>query len=374
MGIHDSSNEIGNQLSSRRSFLRNSGLAALATAGAISTLDHAGATIKPATSESVSATSADMPESAQDARRAFLSLTVLAMTAVTSDKNFAQKVYDLALADLESNINKLMTASDTVNRLHYTPNPEDDCKPRPRWWGNPCWGIKEQFTPSEQIPAGGLVALDLYRSLDSFNMAFQYHDQALQAATLSLARGELSIHLATLKNMTSFATANPTNDCCPAWWPWIDLPIHTVSLGIPTPQPAIDLSALLKSLINFGLGKTMRDINLGQIRSKTFLGQIQANSRKMGGYYGNLTGWDEDGQCPKGWPWFGPFPRPWALDMLLDPFANEAEGVQWHKVGSNIARASSIFVIANTMRNRGIAQELRDVAIEHIQDQVRQLG
>lgn len=371
MGIHDSFDDIGNQASSRRSFLRNSGLAALATAGALSAFDQAAANTKPAQSESIAAATGEIPASAQFARRAFRSLTLLAMSAVSSDTRFAQKVYGLALADLEINLAGLQNASDNVTSLNYTPNPEDDYEPRPWWWPRPWWRLKEQlFTPIERIPAGGLVVLDLHRSLDAFNMAFQYGDQTLQAENLRLARGELRSHLASLKGSSSFAAWEPGDDICPPWWPWPFPPIRKP--GIPTPQPLLELGTLTKGLINYGLGQSMHNAALGRARSKAIIVQIQGSARKMAGYGGSLVGWEDgDDICPR-WPF--PWPGPWSLGQVLDQYNAEPEPLPWRPIASEILRASTIFAIASNLGDRGIAQGLRDAAIVQIQDQVAKLG
>ncbi len=371
MGINDQFDDIGNQASSRRAFLRNSGLAALATAGAIGAIDQASASTRPVSSDNTIAAGGEIPASAQYARRAFRSLTLLAMSAVASDLTFAKKVYDFALADLEKNVTGLSNASDSVNSLSYTPNPDDDYEPRPWWWPRPWWRLKDQlFTPIDRIPAGGLVVLDLHRSLDAFNIAFQYGDQALQAENLRLARSEIRSHFVALKRSNSFAAWEPGDDLCPPWWPWPWPPIRRT--GIPTPQPVLELGNLAKGLINFGLGQTMSNTNLGLARSKAIIVQVKASARKMSSYSGNLVGWEDgDDLCPR-WPF--PWPGPWSLEQLLDQYSDKPQPVPWRDISSEVLRASTIFALASNLSDRGIAQGLRDAAIGQIQDQVGKLA
>ena len=371
MGIHDSFDDIGNQASSRRSFLRNSGLAALATAGALSALDQAAADTKLVNTDSVAAITGEIPASAQYARRAFRSLTLMAMSAITADVRFANKIYRYGLLDLENNINGLLTASDTVTSLNYTPNPDEDYEPRPWWWPRPWWRLKDQlFTPIERIPVGGLVVLDLHRSLDAFNMAFQYGDQALQAENLRLARVELRTQLATLKSSSSFAAWEPGDDICPDWWPFPWPPKRRPSIS--TPQPILELGNLIKGLINYGLGQTMSNTALGQARSRSIIVQIQAGARKMAGYSGGLVGWEDgDDICPR-WPF--PWPGPWSLEQVLDQYGSKPQPVPWRATASEILRASTVFALASSLGDRGYAQSLRDAAIIQIQDQVARLG
>ncbi|KPL84939.1 hypothetical protein [Herpetosiphon geysericola] len=371
MGINDQAEDTINHPNSRRSFLRNTGLAALATAGAISAFDHAAASTKPAIDENQLAAGGEIPDSAQYARRAFRSLTLLAISAVSSDQTFAKKVYDFALADLDKNITGLSNASDAVNSLSYTPNPDDDYEPRPWWWPRPWWRLKDQvFTPIERIPAGGLIVLDLHRSLDAFNMAFQYGDQALQAENLRMARSEIRSHFVSLKRANSFAAWEPGDDLCPPWWPFPWPPKRQPDIS--TPQPLLELGNLVKGLINYGLGKSMSNTTLSLARSKAIIVQLQGSARKMTSYSGNLVGWvDGDDICPR-WPF--PWPGPWSLKQLLDQYNPKPQPDPWHAVASEVLRASTIFAIASSLRDRVIAQGLRDAAIGQIQTQVGKLA
>src|SRR6185295_17874120 len=97
----------------------------------------------------------------------------------------------------------------------------------------------------------GLAAIDMFRTLSLYNLAFQFNDGAAQSQMQKLAIEELQGQLAGLHSSGSLAGYDDGDGICPDWWPFPwprpHMEIDTVAEG--TPLPALVLRDLLRSLI-----------------------------------------------------------------------------------------------------------------------------
>jgi hypothetical protein len=122
----------------------------------------------------------------------FRALTIYAMGFQYHDRGERQQLQELALGQLGELQGQLQEASRQGGSVAFEEG-DDLC---PRWWR---WPFphrmddigKPEPVPWKEIPAGGQIALKMFRALTVYNMAFQYQDEAQSAELQQVALGQL---------------------------------------------------------------------------------------------------------------------------------------------------------------------------------------
>jgi hypothetical protein len=375
MVAHDDQAAAGQSTGSRRAFLRGTGLAALASAGALA-IPSTSALAAPGRASGALAPLASsglVPPDAALTLRIFRSLTLLTMAATLRDRAFGARVQDAALKDLGRQVGTL----GGQGSASYDPETDGICPP---WWPWPFPWPPRRFDDvfdvgDPAIPKAGLIAIDMFRTLSLYNMAFQFSDQGMRIGMQKLAVEELQAQYGSLRQGGSLAGYDDGDGICPDWWPWPWPRPHAEVAGIPTPQPARVLLDLARSLVSHNIAMRFTDSSAQQRSVGQARQQIQGLAKTMGGFAGGAAAWEPgDDICPPWWPW--PWPGPHRLGDILDPAAMgdpEPQPNSAIQVTLDMFRSSTVFALAAQIDDQGLALGLQTQAIGELNAQAQQL-
>jgi hypothetical protein len=372
MVAHDDQAAAGQPTGSRRAFLRGASLAALASASALA-LPSTSALAAPGRSSAALASAGLVPPDAALTLRMFRSLTLLTIAATLRDRAFGARVQDAALKDLGRQVGTL----GGLGGASFDPDTDGICPP---WWPWPFPWPPRRFDDvfsqvgDPAIPKAGLVAIDMFRTLSLYNMAFQFNDRGMRASMQKLAIDELQGQYAGLARAGSLAGYDDGDGICPDWWPFPWPRPHAEAAGIPTPQPALALLDLTRSLVSHNIATRFSDISAQQRSVGQARAQIQGLVKTLAAS-GGAAAWEPgDDLCPPWWPW--PWPWPHRLGDILDPATMgdpEPQPNSAIRLTFDMFRSGTVFAIASQIDDQGLAQDLQTQAIAELNAQAQQL-
>jgi hypothetical protein len=368
--------KLANTPTGRRSFLRNSGIAALMAAGAM-TVQGGSAAAQTKESAIITQETGEIPEGARISKRLMRSLTVYNMGFMHSSANDRAFIKDIAIKQIAEQFAQL--GSIDGSWVGYTPNPDDDDPwPWPWWWGRHKYGDLGQVIKWEAIPFDAQLTLRIFDALTVYNQSFlRKGDQQRKLQGVALERlkqlvGKLG------SSGGGIASWEDGDDLCPPWWPWPWPPRR--GFGDPEPQPNLGATLdIANSLLDFNLGSAFSDGAAWSDLQRTAFDQMNQQFEQLSGGLKAMSSsayaWYEPGDdiCPPWWPW--PWPGPRRLTDLLDPepspwsVRGEAFGIT-----ANIFRSLTLIASASTFQDARAGAALQGLGVKQVGGQLGQLG
>ncbi|MBA3468383.1 MAG: hypothetical protein H0T53_01940 [Herpetosiphonaceae bacterium] len=369
--------KLANTPTGRRSFLRNTGIAALMAAGAVG-LPGGIAAAQSKETTLVSQEASEIPEGARLTLRLMRSLTLYNMGFLSSSANNRAAIKEIAIKQIREQFSQL--GSIDGSWVGYTPNPEDDDPwPWPWWWGRRKHIDFGDIIKWGEIPLDGQLTVKLFNALTVYNQSFLRKSGDQQRKLQSVALGQIKQLVGKLGSSGGgIASWEEGDDLCPPWWRW-PWPGPRRS-GDPEPEPNLGATLdIANSLIDFNLGAAFTDgVAWSDLQGTAFdqmnqqFGQLSGGMKAMG-----ATGFamyePGDDICPRWWPW--PWPGPRRFNDVFDPSPQP-----WRisspasKLTKGIFRSLTLVASASIFQDIQAGAALQELAINEAGTQLEQLG
>jgi hypothetical protein len=369
--------KLANTPTGRRSFLRNSGIAALMAAGAMTVQ---GGTAAAQTKEApiIAQETGEIPEGARLTLRLMRSLTLYNMAFLHSSDNDRALIKEIAIKQINEQFGQL--AGSGGSEVSYTPNPDDpDPWPWPWWWGRRDSLDLGDIIKWGEIPFDAQLTIRSFEALSVYNQSF-LHKGDRQLKLQGVALGQLERLVRKLGSAGGgIAAWEEGDDLCPKWWPWPWPPRRR--MGDPEPEPNLESALdLAGSIVNFTIGSAFPDGGAWSDLQRTSfddmnqqLGQLTSTMKTMSATRSGLIVPGDD-FCGTPWPWphhgdprrfldqFGPRPHPW---RTIDEAA---------KITTGMVRSLTLFATAAVFQDIRAGEALQSLAVEQLGGQLEQLG
>jgi hypothetical protein len=371
--------KLANTPTGRRSFLRNTGIAALVAAGTIGGPGRtAAAQTKANTNTSLALATSDIPEGARLTLRMMRSLTLYNIGFLSGSDKDRAGIKAIALGQLSEQFSQL--GSIDGSWVGYTPNPDDDDPwPWPWWWGGRHPIDVGEIIKWGEIPFDGQLTVKLFNALSVYNQSFLRKSADQQRKLQAVALGQIKQLVGKLGSSGGgTASWEDGDDLCPPWWrgPWPG----PRRAGDPEPEPNLGATLdIANSLIDFNLGAAFADGAAWSDLQRTAFdqmnqqfGQLSGGMKTMGAARFAMYEPGDD-ICPPFWPWRGP--RPHWFSEFFDP-----QPVPWRvaspasKLTKGIFRSLTLIASASIFQDVRAGVALQELAIGQVGDQLEQLG
>ena len=368
--------KLANTPTGRRSFLRNSGIAALMAAGAMAV---PGGTAAAQTKESamVAQGAGEIPEGARITKHLVRSLTLYNMGFLSSSENDRAFIKEIAIKQIAEQSSQL--GSIDGSWAGYIPNPDDDDPwPWPWWWGRRKYLDLGQVVKWEAIPLDAQLTLRIFDALTVYNQSFLREGEQ-QRKLQGVALGQLKRLVGKLGSSGGgIASWEDGDDLCPPWWRWPWPPPRR--FGDPEPEPNLGATLdIANSLLDFNLGSAFSDGAAWSDLQGTAFDQMNQQFEQLSGGMKTMSAsgfamWEPgDDICPPWWPW--PWPGPRRLTDVLDPDPHpwRVRGEAF-KTTLGIFRSLTLITSAATFQDARAGAALQGLGIEQVGAQLGQLG
>ncbi len=375
----------------RRGFLRNTSLAAVASAGAIAlhgteTTHAAPQSPQNITAAAMAPTADDLPADARVTLQMVRSLTLVAMSALLPKSRYGETVREVGLQELKTQLGDLQrTSGKSTAALAWEPG-DDICPP---WWPFP-WPphhighLFDKVTPWDRIPELGRAAINVFNSLSLYNLAFQHADLSDRVEMQQLALQQLEGQITRVSRAGGVYSWEPGDGICPDWWPFPWKRPIPIPPPEPTPWPWRTLEAVTRNLHSYVTAMRFENLKDQQGMRALLSKQIERQVGKLGGLSGGSVGWEPgDDICPPHWPWpwpwpgprLGPDPLPWLPSSIIKGLPEHWQATDTTiQTAVGVFRDATVFAIGSTLTSLETAVTVRDVALGSMQEQIGQLG
>ncbi|HYF65216.1 MAG TPA: hypothetical protein VD886_20480 [Herpetosiphonaceae bacterium] len=359
----------------RRSFLRNSGIAALMAAGAM-TVQPGGAAAQTKGAVASATEGGEIPEGARITKRMMRSLTLYNLGFMGGSDKDRAAIKEIALGELKTQFSQL--GSIDGSWVGYTPNPDDDDPwPWPWWWGRGKFGDLGNVIKWGEIPFDAQLTVRLFDALTVYNQSFLRQNSDQQRKLQGVALGQIKQLVGKLGSAGGGYASWEDGDLCPPWWPWPWPPRR--HYGDPEPEPNLGATLdIANSIIDFHLGGAFSDgVGWSDLQRTAFDQMNQQFEQLRGGAQamrGSFAMWEPgDDICPPWWPW--PWPGPRRISEILDPDPHPWRArLDSLKTTVGIFRSLTLVASASAFQDARAGAALQGVAIGQVGAQLEQLG